>query len=50
MGDKGNAYRILVEKLEETMPLGRSRRRWMDNVRMDLREVEWDCMDGTDVA
>jgi hypothetical protein len=37
MGEKRNAYRILVEK-----PLGRPRRRWEDNIRMDLREIGWD--------
>jgi hypothetical protein len=37
MGEKGNAYRLLVGK-----PLGRLRRRWVDNIRMDLVEVGWD--------
>jgi hypothetical protein len=44
-GEKRNAYRILVGKLEGTRPLGRPRRRWVDNIKMDLREIEWDCMD-----
>jgi hypothetical protein len=39
MGQKGNAYRILVGRPEEKRPLGRSRCRWMDNIRMDLREI-----------
>jgi hypothetical protein len=35
-GEKRNAYRILVGKPEEKRPLGRPRRRWMDNMKMDL--------------
>ena len=34
-----NAYRVLVEKPESKRPLGRPRRRWEDNIKMDLREV-----------
>jgi hypothetical protein len=37
MGEKRNAYRVLVRKLEGKRPLGRSRRRWEDNIKMDLR-------------
>jgi hypothetical protein len=40
-----NAYRILVGKPEGKRPLGRPRRRWVDNIKMELREVEWDDMD-----
>jgi hypothetical protein len=36
-----NAWRILVGKLEGKRPLGRPRRRWVDNIKMDLREMEW---------
>jgi hypothetical protein len=36
-GEKRNAYRLLVGK----RPLGRPRRRWVDNIRMDLGEVGW---------
>jgi hypothetical protein len=39
MGEKRNVYRLLVGKPEEKRPLGRPRRRWVDNVRMDLGEV-----------
>jgi hypothetical protein len=38
-GEKMNAYRILVEKPEGKRLLGRPRRRWWDNIRMDLREI-----------
>jgi hypothetical protein len=44
-GEKRNAYRILVGKPEGTRPLGRPRCRWVDNIKMDLREIGWDCMD-----
>jgi hypothetical protein len=37
MGEKKNAYRILVGKPEGERPLGRPRRRWRDNIQMDLR-------------
>jgi hypothetical protein len=39
MGEKSNAYRLLVGKPEGKRPLGRPRRRWVDNIRMDLGEV-----------
>jgi hypothetical protein len=41
MGEKQNAYRILVGKPEGKRPLGRSGRRLMDNIKMDLREIGW---------
>jgi hypothetical protein len=41
MGEKKNAYRLLVGKPEGKRPLGRPRRRWMNNIRMDLGEVGW---------
>jgi hypothetical protein len=44
MGEKSNAYRLLVGKPEVKTPLGRPRRRWVDNIRVDLVEVGWgDC-------
>jgi hypothetical protein len=40
-----NAYRILVVKPEGKRPLGRPRRRWVENIKMDLREKGWDGID-----
>jgi hypothetical protein len=45
MVEKRNACRILVGKLEGRRPLGRPSRRWMDNIKMDLREIGWDVVD-----
>jgi hypothetical protein len=45
MGAKRNAYRILVGKPEGKRLLGRPRRRWVDNIKMDLREIGWDRLD-----
>jgi hypothetical protein len=39
MREKTNAYRILVVTPEDKRPLGRPRRRWVDNIKMDLREI-----------
>jgi hypothetical protein len=50
MGEKRNAYRILVGKPERKRPLGRPRLRWVDNIKIDLRETEWDGMDWIDLA
>jgi hypothetical protein len=50
MGENRNAYRILVGKLEGKRPLGRPRRGWEDNIRMDLREIGWVGMDQIDLA
>jgi hypothetical protein len=48
--EKRNAYRILVGKPEENRSLGRPRRRWMNNIKMDFRELGLDIMDLIDVA
>jgi hypothetical protein len=45
MGEKRNAFRILVGKPEGNRPLGRPRRTWIDNIIMDLRQIAWDGMD-----
>jgi hypothetical protein len=47
---KQNAYRILVGKSEGKRPLGRPRGRWVDNIKMDLREIGWDGIDWIDLA
>jgi hypothetical protein len=41
MVDKKKEYKLLAGNLEGKRPLGRPRRRWVDNIRMDLGEVEW---------
>jgi hypothetical protein len=38
-------YRILVGNPEGKRPLGRPRRRWVENIKMDLREIVWDWID-----
>jgi hypothetical protein len=45
MGEKRNAYRILVGTREGKRPLGRPRRRWEDNIKRDLREIGWGGVD-----
>jgi hypothetical protein len=50
MGNRSAAYRILVGKSARRGPLGRPRRRWEDNMKMDLREVRWRGMNWIDLA
>jgi hypothetical protein len=50
MGAKRNAYRILVGKPEGKRPLGRPKRRWEDNIKMNIREIGWGGMDWIDLA
>ena len=45
MGDRRGVCRVLVRKSLEKRPLGRSRRRWEDNIKMDLQEVAFEGMD-----
>ena len=45
MDEEKEVYRVLVGKPEGKRPLGRPRRRWVDNIRMDLQEVGCGCMD-----
>jgi hypothetical protein len=48
--EKRNAYRILMGKPEVKRPVGRPRLMWVDNIKMNLREIEWDDMDWIDLA
>jgi hypothetical protein len=41
MGEERVVHRVLVGKPEEKRPLGRPRRRWEDNIKMDIQEVVW---------
>jgi hypothetical protein len=41
MGEKRTAYRISVGKPKGKRPLGRPRRKWVDNIKMNLREIGW---------
>ncbi|KAJ4450475.1 hypothetical protein ANN_01900 [Periplaneta americana] len=50
MYESRNAYRVLVGRPEGKRPLGRSRRRWEDNIKMDLREVGYDDRDWINLA
>jgi hypothetical protein len=50
MGEKRHAYRLLVGKPEGRRPLGRSRRWWVDNIRMDLVGVGWGDVDWIGLA
>jgi hypothetical protein len=49
-GEKRKAYRLLVGKSEGKRLLGRPKRRWVDNIRMDLGEVEWGDVDWIGIA
>jgi hypothetical protein len=45
MGDERALYRVLVGQLQRTGPLGKPRRRWETNIKMDVQEVEFGGMD-----
>jgi hypothetical protein len=50
MGEERNVYRLLVGKPEGRIPLGRPRRRWIDNIKMDLLEIELNVVDWMSLA
>jgi hypothetical protein len=50
IGEKRNSCRILMGKPEGKRPLGRPRRRWVDDIKRDLREIGWYGMDWIDLA
>jgi hypothetical protein len=50
MGEKRTAYRILVGKTKVKRPLGRPAHRWVDNIKMELRELKWYGVDWIDMA
>jgi len=50
MGERRGVYRVLVGKPEGKRPLGRPRRRWEDNIKMDLQELECGGMDWIEMA
>jgi len=50
MGDRRGVYRVLVGKPEGKKPLGRPRRRWDDNIKVDLQEVGCGGMDWIELA
>ena len=50
MGEERGVYRVLVGKQEGKRPLGRPRRRWVDNIRMDLEEVRCAYLDWIHLA
>jgi hypothetical protein len=50
MGERRGAYRALVGKPEGRRTLGRPRRKWEDNIKIDLREVGWGGMDWINLA
>jgi hypothetical protein len=50
MGEGRGAYRVLVVRPDGRRPLGRPRRRWEDNIKLDLPEVRWGGMDWIDMV
>ena len=50
MGEGRGVHRVLVGKPEGMRPLGRPRRRWEDNIKMDLQEVEGSCGEWMELA
>jgi hypothetical protein len=50
MGDSRSVYRVLVGKPEGKRPLGRPRRRWEDNIKMDVQELGCEAIDWIELA
>jgi hypothetical protein len=50
MGETRNAYRMLVGKPEGKRPLGRPRCRWVENIKIDLREIGWGGIDWIELS
>jgi len=50
VGDRRNTCKVLVQKLKGKRPLGSPRSRWEDDIIMDFKETDWDCMDCINVA
>jgi hypothetical protein len=50
MGEEKGLHRLLAGKPKGKRPLGRPRRRWEDNIKMDLQEVGGGCGDGMELA
>jgi hypothetical protein len=50
MGGRRDIYRVLVRKPEGKRPPGRSKRRWEDNIKVDLQKVECEAMDWIELA
>jgi hypothetical protein len=50
IGEKRNVYRLLIGKPEGKRPLGRPRRRWIDNIKMNLLEIEVSVVDWIGLA
>jgi hypothetical protein len=50
MEETRNAYRILVEKPEGKRSVGRPRRRWVNNIKIEPIEIRWGSVDSTDLA
>jgi hypothetical protein len=50
MGEERKVYKVLMEEPEEMRPLERSKRRWQDGFRMDLREIGWGSIDWTQLV
>jgi hypothetical protein len=50
MGEKRNVYRLLAGKAQGKRPLGRPRRRWIDNIKMDLLEIGLSIVDCIDLV